>query len=146
MKFLTILLAGMIFMASCTKTNDPEMGVGIRVINQSNTDFDSIILQLDTGMENYHEILFTNIRAGNTSDPKYLDQLVYVHYEENTDWIYFTNFVSGVTSNNTLLGTGYGFCGTGLVWQSVTEGDLILTITGVDLENKVLFMEQRFDF
>jgi hypothetical protein len=146
MKFLTILLAGMIFMASCTKTNDPEMGVGIRVINLSPSDFDTIRFEVAIDEQHTQELIFTDVDQGDKSSYRYVDQIYYMHYGNPEDIVFFSNAFYGHSNEGILFATGFGFCGTGLIYEKTSEGICHVIITNTDPDNRLMFIEQTISF
>jgi hypothetical protein len=142
MKYLILVLTAFLLFA-CEKAIDcGEGSVSLQVINHSDVDFDTIRFSVATDLEHTRDIVITDLGAGDSSAHQYLDQLNYMFYEDQSEFLFFTNYWYGVTHEDTLYGTGYGFCGTGLQNITVSQGTFIAEITGIDEENGILLITQ----
>ena len=146
MKHCIIFLLPILFTYSCTKTNPEfEDGVRLEVVNETNLDFDTIRFNVGAHYEEPITLIFTDVDNQRTSNPVYLESLDIMYYEGDSEFIYFANYFYGVAGSNKLYETGFGFCGTGLIFDTVEEGSFRAIITGVDEENKRMFISQRRD-
>ena len=143
MKYLPFIFIGSLILLSCQNRVIDHLGVAVRVINQSDTDFDTLRFQVTVDSFNSHELIFTNLESGSKSDYKLLDHLEYMYYDDDSDFIFFSNLFYGITEDQTLYETGYGFCGTGLQDKTVFEGTFEATITGTDIENQRMYISQE---
>jgi hypothetical protein len=143
MRYLLVLLIGLSFLFSCKNTIIDHLGVAVRVVNNSDIDFDTLRFQVSVDSFNSHELIFTDLNAGEKSDVVLLDQLEYMYYDESSEFIFFSNLFYGITEDQTLYETGYGFCGTGLMFKTVYEGGFEATITGTDEENNRMYITQE---
>lgn len=133
-------------MFACENTYDCSEGnVCLQVLNHSSVNFDTLLFNVSTDAEHLQEIVITDLDAGESSSIQYLDQLNYMYYDEQTDYLFFTNSWQAVSSEGTYYGSGYGFCGTGLQNKTVDEGNFYAEITGIDDENNVVFITQTKD-
>jgi len=141
MKYLIFLLAFSFFL-SCKDAVIPEIdNIGIRVINDSEIDFDTLRISIFSSEQQYEDLLFLDIEEGETTFYLPIEELSYYHYGDNT-YIYFSNYFIGSTEEDRLFASGYGFCGTGLITETVTEGNFTARITGIDEDNNWMFIEQ----
>jgi hypothetical protein len=143
MKYLLFLLIGSSLWLSCEQKVIDHLGVAVRVSNQSDTDFDTLRFQVTVDSFNSHTLIFTDLEAGSNSDCKFVNQLEYMYYDDNANSVFFSNLFYGITDEQTLFETGYGFCGTGLKIKTVYEGAFEATVTGTDKENHRLFIDQE---
>jgi len=74
------------------------------------------------------------VLAGNKDH--YLDQIEIMYYEEESEYVFFTNWIKGISGENELFETGFGFCGTGLIFEYTKSGIYEAVITDVDIDNK----------
>ena len=143
MKYLLFILLGSSFLFSCQERVIDHLGVAVRIINESDTDFDTLRFQVTVDSFNSHELIFTNLDAGSKSDYQLLDQMEYMYYDEDSDFIFFSNMFYGITTDQTLFETGYGFCGTGLHNKTVYEGIFEARITGTDKYHQRMYINQE---
>lgn len=142
MRYLFLILMVAV-MFSCEKVIDCGFGaVSIRVINESDIDFDTIRFEVSIAYEQTVELIFTDVKTGQSSDYYYLHQLDVMYYEDESEYVYFTNYLYGVAEDQNLFETGFGFCGTGLTFDTTNSGKFKAVITGIDLENKHMFIQQ----
>lgn len=143
MKYLFLLLSFLFFSSSCNKVIDcGEGAIVIRVVNQSEIDFDSLKFTVGVDIDATIELVFTDLDAGETSNDHYLDQIEVMYYDEESEYVFFTNWIKGITGENELFESGFGFCGTGLINEYTNSGIYEAVITGVDMDNKRMTISQ----
>jgi len=143
MKYLFVILSLVIISSSCNKVIDcGEGAVVIRVVNQSEMDFDTISLAVRLETDEILDLVFTDLDAGDTSKDHYLDQIEIMYYEEESEYVFFTNWIKGISGENELFETGFGFCGTGLIFEYTKSGIYEAVITDVDIDNKRMTLTQ----
>lgn len=146
MRYLICFTLGLTLVLSCSKNYNPDLGVGIRVINLSPSDFDTIRFVVAIDETHTQELIFTNVDQGDKSSYRYVDQINYMHYGNPEDFVFFSNAFYGHSNEGILFATGFGFCGTGLIYEKTSEGTCHVIITNSDPDNERMFVEQTISF
>ena len=145
MRYIVVLTLLLPFLMACDSSLFSDgSGVGIRVVNETDIDFDTIRFAASVGALQESELRFIDVDGGVSTAYRQYEKLDYIYYESDGKEldIYLSNYFVGASGHVQYTGIGFGFCGTGLSTASVTEGNFSIVITGADPENKSLYIRQ----
>lgn len=138
---LFIVALSLIFViTSCSKKEETNQNVGIKINNQMDYKFDIIEIKYYDG-DVQKTLEFESINANSSSDYIFIDNLEYSHYDYDDKNV---NFVTEATAyiGQDKYQYNIGFCGTGLIFKSTSSHNFVINISYIDLENHDIFCEE----